>query len=188
MKIKNKYVLHFLTVLLSLMILSASCKNTKTKPVTIKNIDFKVVVDDADKDIFEDGLCPWVTLENPKSDLSRLKNKDDYVINAQEVILIIDYPLNNPAEFTLKSKNEKGFTKAELVKTISETYHMIYEEEERSATIKTIPMEKREGIINRNQTNGKYGIWGHDLSDLVLSAIQVVKKENKYYLHLMIES
>ncbi len=34
---------------------------------------------------------------------------------------------------------------------------------------------RRRGIINRNQTNGKYGIWGHDIGDLDLSAV-IVKK------------
>jgi hypothetical protein len=31
-----------------------------------------------------------------------------------------------------------------------------------------IPMEHRGHFLNRNTTNGRYGIWGHDLEDLVI--------------------
>ena len=50
-------------------------------------------------------------------------------------------------------------------------------------------LNQRKGIINRNETDGKYGIWGHDLEDLDLSTIEVYRnKENKLELVLGIES
>lgn len=76
-----------------------------------------------------------------------------------------------------------------MLQVISKKYHEIYIEEEASATTKTIPVEKREGLINRNETNGKYGIWGHDLSDLDLSSVEVYQNsEKKIYLVLSVES
>ncbi|MNL30171.1 hypothetical protein D3C87_1518920 [compost metagenome] len=65
----------------------------------------------------------------------------------------------------------------------------MYEEEEATATKKTIPPEKRIGMYNRNETNGKYGIWGHDIADLVLSEIQIYESaDGKLILALIIES
>ena len=64
----------------------------------------------------------------------------------------------------------------------------MYIDEENTATIKTLPMKDRK-IMNRNETNGKYGIWGHDLSDLVLTSIKVYKnRKGQIYLTLEIDS
>lgn len=54
-------------------------------------------------------------------------------------------------KFELISK--KGFTRAQLINEISKRYYQLYDEEEKTATIKTVPMEQRK-IFNRNQTNG----------------------------------
>lgn len=40
------------------------------------------------------------------------------------------------------------------------------------------PVNERKTMYNRNETNGKYGIWGHDISDLVLAEILVYEAEN----------
>jgi len=75
------------------------------------------------------------------------------------------------------------------VLAISKKYHEIYDEEERTAATKTIPMAQRKTLANRNETDGKYGIWGHDLSDLMLDTIDVYKNDKgKIFLQLSIES
>ncbi|WP_300027237.1 hypothetical protein [uncultured Maribacter sp.] len=82
-----------------------------------------------------------------------------------------------------------GFTRKELAQKISIEYNRIYEEEEDSANTKTTPLEKRQGLINRNKTDGKYGIWGHDIDDLDLSAIILSKMPNgELKLELIVES
>jgi hypothetical protein len=44
-------------------------------------------------------------------------------------------------------------------------------------------------MYNRNETNGKYGIWGHDIADLDISGISVYKTKNgEIILTLNIES
>jgi hypothetical protein len=126
---------------------------------------------------FEDGIIPWISIEKPEDQIERLIDADKVVITYSEITLVIYYPLNKPAKFILKS-SESGFTKKQLVKEISKKYHEIYESEESSAKTKTIPVEKREGLINRNETDGKYGIWGHDIGDLDLSSIEVYKTES----------
>ena len=125
---------------------------------------------------FEDGYIPWADLENPKVDLPNLYKKDEIVIDDNQIRIIIDYPLTNQYEFIPKS--EKGFTRGQLLMEISKHYYLLYEEEEKTATIKTIPIDKRTTMYNRNETNGKYGIWGHDIADMDISEISVYKSKN----------
>lgn len=59
-----------------------------------------------------------------------------------------------------------------------------YLEENETSTLKNESISKRtKGVsllINRAQTNGKYGIWGHDLEDLTI--VNIMVKGNKIYL------
>jgi hypothetical protein len=154
----------------------------------ITTIEFGVKAEPEDAKDFEDGIIPWINIEKPENQINRLIDADKVVITYSEVTLVIDYPLNKPAEFILKSSG-KGFTKKQLVFEISKKYHEIYEAEESSAKTKTIPLEKRKGLINRNETNGKYGICCHDIGDLDLSSAQVYKTEDgKIQIVLEVES
>jgi hypothetical protein len=151
----------------------------------IFTISFKVKTDN--KKEFEDGFIPCASLEKPKQDIPNLYNKDEIVIKDTEIKIIIDYPLTNQYEFSLSSA--KGFTRQQLLLEISNHYYKIYEEEEKTATVKTIPITKRTTMYNRNQTNGKYGIWGHDIADLVLAEVLVYKTTGgQICLSLNIES
>jgi hypothetical protein len=151
----------------------------------ISTIEFGVRTDN--KTDFEDGIIPWASLQNPESDIPNLIDKDEVVIKQASIKIIIDYPLTNQYEFTLNS--DKGFTRTQLLSQISKHYFKVFEEEEESATVKTIPVDKRTTMYNRNETDGKYGIWGHDIADLVLSSISVYKTTNgETVLSLNIES
>lgn len=154
----------------------------------IGTVEFGVKADKEQLKDFEDGIIPWISIDKPQDAINRLIDADKVVIPYSEITLIIDYPLNKPAEFVLKSPG-KGFTKNQLVLEISKKYHEIYEAEENSAKIKTIPADKRGGLINRNETDGKYGIWGHDIGDLDLSSAEIYKNEDgKIEVVLGIES
>lgn len=151
----------------------------------VATISFKVKTDN--KKDYEDGFIPWASIEKPKDDISNLYDKDEVVIKETSIKIILDYPVTTKYEFTLLS--DKGFTRQQLLLEISHHYYKLYEEEEKSATIKTIPIEKRTTMYNRNQTNGKYGIWGHDIADLVLSEILVYQTANgELVLTLNVES
>lgn len=152
----------------------ASEKNADSLGAFITRIDFKVKTDNVTD--FKEGFIPWVELEHVDKDLKQLIDKDELVISDNKVILIIDYPLTKEARFELTSNN--GFTREQLVKQISEKYHQVYQEEETTATNKTVPADKRTTLYNRNQTDGKYGIWGHDLADLALDHILVYQSRN----------
>jgi hypothetical protein len=151
----------------------------------ISSIEFGVRTDN--KEDFEDGIIPWASIESPENDIPNLIDKDQVVITQASIKVIIDYPLTTQYEFALTS--DKGFTRAQLLSEISRHYYKIFDEEEDSATIKTIPPDKRTTMYNRNETNGKYGIWGHDIEDLVLSSISVYKAtDGGIVLSLNIES
>jgi len=161
---------------------------TDTLGAKISNIEYKVKALPEDAGDFDNGTIPWVNLENPGKELNRVVDSDEVVLAFAKVTLIIDYPLTKPASFTLESVS-KSFSRKELIKAISEKYHEVYAEEEKSTKTEIVPRDKREGIINRNETNGKYGICCHDLSDLDLSSIDVFKNdEGKIYLILNVES
>lgn len=154
----------------------------------IQEITFETITQDPfEIEIFEDTIIPWISIENPEPLLDSLVDKDEIVLNQTNVILIIDYPLESPVEIDLKSDLEEGFNRKELITKISKEYHRIYKEEEESSTVEVTPMEERE-IMNRNTTNGKYGIWGHDLTDLDLSSIQVYQDGDDILLYLYVES
>jgi hypothetical protein len=149
----------------------------------ISTIEFNVMT--YDSIIKKEEVISMIELDS--ADIKHLIGKEDIVLKDETVTLIIDYPLDNPDFSELVSKN--GFTRQGLVEAIAKRYHEIYDEEEQSATIKTVPLEKRTGMYNRNETNGKYHIWGHDISDLVLTSIWVYKNDKgRIFLSLQIDS
>jgi hypothetical protein len=152
--------------------------------VLISKIQFNVKTDNSED--YENGIIPSIRIDSPQIEIENLIGKDEVVISEKELTVIIDYPLLTNYKFELVSKN--GFTRTQLIKEISKRYHQLYDEEENSATIKTVPLEQR-NIYNRNQTNGKYGIWGHDIGDLVLDEIFVYKNAlGKITLTLQVDS
>ncbi len=140
----------------------------------IDEIAFRQKASGEDLKIFDDGIIPWISLENPQSGLAGLIDADKIVLPYSSIRILIDYPLNKPVFFELSSKSE-GYSRKELILVISNKYHEIYQTEEKTAAQKTIPLDERKGLVNRNQTDGEYGIWGHDLSDLDLSFVEIHK-------------
>ena len=183
---KNKFLIILLVSLIQ------GCKTNNGNKITeltqnVTKISFEVKVDS--KEGFENDIMPWISIKNPELEIGNLIGKDEIVIKNNVATLIIDYPLGKPVEINIKSKTNTGFKKRELAEIVSREYHRIYKEEEESAKIKTTSLEEREGLINRNQTNGKYAIWGHDIDDLDLSGIIVRKtKGGKLRLELIVES
>jgi hypothetical protein len=151
-------------------------------------IDFQISATPEERKIFEDGIVPWISLDDPAGEINRLIDPDKLVLPYNKVILIIDYPVMAPVYIPLNSTGN-GFSRRQLITSISQQYHSMYKEEEETATDKTVPADERKDLLNRNETNGRYGIWGHDLSDLDLSSIEVYRNKNGIiYLSLGVES
>ena len=136
---------------------------------------------------FPDGKIPWVDIKNNSTGKQDIIDATEVVIKEHKITVQIDYPLNKPYSFELSSAN--GFTRAQLIQAIIDNYNKIYQEEEATAIVKTVPLKERKGMSNRNETNGKYGIWGHDIDDLSLSEIEVYRAaDGKITLGLGMES
>lgn len=117
---------------------------------------------------FEDeSKCEW-------------KDFDEIVIPRTKVTIEFDYPLKSNFRFEFQSDNPDGFTRKNLVDSICKKYQEIYDEENASLTVPPTAIEKRinrGGLINRERTDGTYGIWGHDLGDLYLEGMRFYPEE-----------
>jgi len=102
--------------------------------------------------------------------VAQLDRPDEIVIPFEHAVLVIDYPLSSAASIPISAPLQLGFTRGALVKLICEEYAHVYDAEEGTAATKTIPLDERGERRSRNRTDGAYGIWGHDLADLVLTA------------------
>jgi hypothetical protein len=109
-------------------------------------------------------------LDSPTEAIALLNRPDEIVIPHQYAILVLEFPLTVPARLAITAPIQHGFTRASLVRTICEEYEAVYEIEEGTAQTKTLPKELRDGL-GRNRTDGTFGIWGHDLSELVVTAV-----------------
>jgi hypothetical protein len=111
-----------------------------------------------------------IRLRDPDRALAQLERPDEIVIPFDHAVLVIDYPLTTPASISIEAPLPLGFTRAALVKAICDEYGHIYDAEEGTAATKTVPPQDRGGMRTRNRTDGAYGIWGHDLQDLGVTA------------------
>ena len=169
-------------VLALIILMSFGCAQTKYP----FEIDFRMSVGPEDREDFSDGFVPWVSIGGFHGDKFRLDNPEEIVIKSSEIVIVVEYPLTNTAYINASSKD--GFTRMELAEHIANGYEKIYLAEDQSSAIKVIPREEREGLINRNTTDGVYGIWGHDITDLVLSGVIVDFQKGDVVVFLSIES
>jgi hypothetical protein len=134
------------------------------------------------------GFPQNLRLHDPEAALARIQLRDEIVIPFSRATLVIDFPLTHPAHIGITAGLPQGFTRGELVQLICEEYAHVYAAEAGTATNTEPKVEDRGAHRERNRTDGAYGIWGHDLDDLVLSSARWVKQSNgdvKVELHVM---
>jgi hypothetical protein len=119
------------------------------------------------------GPSPYVSLKDPADDIRYMQAPNVRVVNSPNLTIVIDYPVTSEWSVTVRSSSPRGFTRSELAQMVSDIYHRMYELEEQTSSIRVIPLDQRRGLSNRNTTNGKFGIWGHDIDDLVLHSLDV---------------
>lgn len=94
--------------------------------------------------------------------------------------LILCYPFKVVVKEEIKFK-----TLYELISEIRKTYHKIYSMEAKA--LKTL--RKRKNSYNRGTSDGMFGIWGHDIYDLIISSIRIVENnDDKPLIDVSIES
>ncbi len=132
----------------------------------------------------------YMTPKQLDNEIAQVKNRDEIVLQKEMVNIIIDYPLNNQYSFEVTPFNDKTyFTREDLIRKIAELYQKIYDEENESSILPEESVHERakkegkwNGMMNRALTNGKYGIWGHILGDLVIQRITYIPSKNQIAL------
>lgn len=112
---------------------------------------------------------------------------DDTEFNCQNVSfdneitadLILCYPFKVVVKEEIKFK-----TLHDLISEIRKMYHKIYSQE--AKTLKKI--KKNKSLYNRGTSDGLFGIWGHDIYDLCIESIRIVKGEDKLLVDVSIGS
>lgn len=124
------------------------------------------------------GFPPNLRIGDPERALAMLELRDEIVIPFARATLVIEFPLTNPAHVAINAALPQGFTRGELVKIICDEYAHVYAAEEGTALNAEASVEERGARLERNRTDGAYGIWGHRLDDLVLRSARWVKQSN----------
>lgn len=124
------------------------------------------------------GFPANLRLGDAEHALALIELRDEIVIPFARATLVIDFPLTTPAHVAISSQMPQGFTRGELVRLICEEYAAVYAAEEGTAMNSEVSVEERGARRERNRTDGAYGIWGHELGDLVLTSARWVKQSN----------
>jgi len=96
-------------------------------------------------------------------------NADEHLTSSEKIFILFNYPINNPVEFEFT--HEGGFTVQDFVNSVLEGYTKIYSAEKDPG--------RAGNLCNRGESEGPYGIWGHDLGDLYLEI--VTEKEPDHF-------
>ncbi len=96
------------------------------------------------------------------ADTSYLRDPDTVVAPAN-IRIRFTYPLKVPETVTISDPGP--ITRQRFAEIVFREYARIYREEEETSRT---PADHIPGMLNRIQTCGKYGIWGHCLGDLDL--------------------
>lgn len=120
------------------------------------------------KQLCSPSINDWLN----QKDQFNLESPNEIVIPEQKISIAIDYPVRDRYTFDFDANTEQGFTREFLIDCICSQYKKIYEEENAVCKVSSIDERMRMGgLINRESTDGPYGIWGHDIDDLYLEGI-----------------
>lgn len=136
-------------------------------PFYYKNFCYNSDWSNTSNELYDEEYCEFLVLAD--YDPNALKNKHAIFTYENEITIRLDYPLNKEYDFKFTSDN--GFTIDQFIKNIIATYKQIYaDEDEDCRKIGVIP-GVIPGMMNRDTSTGRYGIWGHIFEDLSLEAI-----------------
>jgi hypothetical protein len=103
-------------------------------------------------------------------DLIQLKgNSEKMIVDTSDSIFIsFNYPLSKGVDLEFIGK--KPWRLCDLIDSICKGYLKIYDEEDETRTLPAqSPLDSI--LVNRPKTDGKHGIWGHDLNDLFIEGM-----------------
>jgi len=125
-----------------------------------------------DKEIFEifynldnGKACVYVIHYEEQEIIDAIIDPKRLLIKEETISIKFSYPLTN--KVTFEYNNKEGFTRMDLLRCIYEGYKKIYETEEEDAG----DPGTYEKLYNRRTSEGRYGIWGHYLNDLIIEGM-----------------
>lgn len=107
----------------------------------------------------QDDINVYIDVADPDEDIKKQRYPDEIVIPMKKIKVKYTYPLTENVTFDYETKNEIGFTRAELAKKVCEGYQKIYAHEE--GVINDPTIKEKDKIL-------PYEIWGHCIGDLLL--------------------
>ena len=134
----------------------------------IKEVSFRCHCSGENNWTDDDDMSCYINIESPEDDILGQEFPDEIVIPFNEILIKYTYPLSKSVVLGFKSDN--GFTRAELARKICEGYHRIYNEEESAVG----NPGNISGMLNRALSEGPYGIYGHDIGDLLLYSVRQI--------------
>ncbi len=151
---------------------------TQTEPPSADTIRFPNVDPEAEPGDYgsKDEPSPYVQLDDPLSAIEGMIGKADIVIPKPSIRVGISYPLRQLYTFELRADDGRGFRRGELALKVSQLYQSIYDEEAMTAE----DLGREGSLYNRGRSEGKYGIWGHDLGDLAMHSVEYDAEEDMY--------
>jgi hypothetical protein len=147
------------------------------------NNDSSIIIDPYGNFKFWLYIAPWPNvpsiLDFEKKDVrENLIKPNEVVIRDEKITMTITYPLSVEVKLPLEKKG--GFTRLDVFKNIYEAYKKIYEEEEKGVG----DPGSYANLYNRRKSEGKYGIWGHYLGDLVIESVTYDPNEKVLYMFI----
>ena len=97
----------------------------------------------------------------------KMVKPDERVIRKENIVITYNYPLELAVDFPHKRKG--GWTRKALFAVIQKDYAKIYRDEDKAVG----PTGRLGSTLNRDKSDGPYGIWGHDIGDLVVEGVTV---------------
>ena len=161
---------------------NAEQESTDPYGTLIKYLYFRRETTPEEKEDFDEYDDPDVPMfvDYTEEEMALLIDGDEVILDYPEYKLLIDYPLKNPDTITFTPT--RPVTRKTFLEELRKEYLRIYEEEG--------PAGPYVGnSLNRPKTNGKYGIWGHVIGDLVMARASVYRTpEEKILVALDIDS
>lgn len=133
---------------------------------------------DKNLDWTKENTSPYIQISDYGSDIAAQRNPNEIVLPMKKIRVKYNYPLSRTVIFEFTADGD-CFTRAELIRNICEGYVKIYKEEDDAGHPGTVSKQ----CLNRAQSHGPYGIWGHDISDLVLHRVSQLEG-NLFLLHV----
>ena len=97
-------------------------------------------------------IYDYVRIADPEEDISLMNEAYEIVIPDDEIKIEYTHPLTSPMTFTHQKKD--GFTRADLVRQVSEDYKRIYQQSPQKITGEGYPSKLDYLVLNSLQREG----------------------------------